>query len=112
LRHGIVAAEHETLHVGTQLLGYHQRAEPHPRALIDVRVACDRTLTHVLEHDAQILRAIEQDGQPRCDNRGRIPTARRKIERKRFVVLRVGQRMKRTFDFGACRFGAVAGRRG
>jgi len=112
LRHRIVAAEHDSLHLGTQLLGYHQRAEPHPRALIDRRVARDRTLTHVLERDAQILRAIKQDGQSRCDDRGRIPPARRKIERQRFVVLRVGQRMKRIFDFGAGRFGAVVGRRG
>jgi len=112
LRHRIVAAEQNGFHVGTQLLGYDQRAKPHPRALIGHRVARDRTLTHVLERDAQILRAIEQDGQPRRDDRGRIAAARRKIERQRFVVLRAGQRMKHSFDLGACRVGAVAGRRG
>jgi hypothetical protein len=63
----------------------------------------------VPERDAQILRAIEQDGQPHRDDRGRIPPARRKIERQGFVVFRAGQRMKRGLDFGACRFGAVVG---
>ncbi len=112
LRHGIVAAEQNGFHVGTQLLGHHQRPKPQPRALIDRRVVRDRTLTHVPERDAQILRAIEQDGQPRCHDRGRIPPARRKIERQRFVVFRVGQRTQRIFDFGAGRFGAVVGRPG
>ena len=41
----VVAAEQHALHVGTQLLGYHQRAKSHPRALIDHRIARDRTLT-------------------------------------------------------------------
>jgi len=112
LRHGIVAAEQNGFHVGSELLGYHQRAKPHPRALIDRRVARDRTLTHVPERDAQVLRAIEQHRQPRRDDCGRIAAARRKIERQRFVVLRAGYRMKRSFDLGACGFGAVVGRGG
>ena len=111
LRHRIVAAEHDRLHVGTQLLAI-SPACTHRRALIDCRVARDRTWRTRSSATRKSWRGIEQ-GWTAALRRSRSNSPRSmKIERQRFVVLRVGQRMKRIFDFGACRFGAVVGRRG
>jgi len=80
--------------------------------LIGHRDARESALTRVPERHAQILRAIEQDRQPRLDDCRRIAAARRKIERQRFIVFRVGKRLQRGFYFGAGRFGAVLGPQG
>ena len=73
-----VAAEQHDLDVRAQLLGYHQRARSHPRALIDHRIARDRTFPRRASARRANLRAIEQNRQPRHDHRGRIAAARRR----------------------------------
>jgi hypothetical protein len=70
--------------------------------LLDHRIARDWTLTDAPQHDTQIVRTIEQDCQSRLHDRRRVAAARREIERQRFRMFRVRERMKRAFDFSAC----------
>jgi len=72
------------------MLGLAKRLHPHIHAILNARIAHRCILAHIAQNIAQVVTALEQQGQLRRHHRRRPALAGRQIERERLRVLGAG----------------------